>query len=847
MADPMPRSVRIEDAVGGAAAAWARGELEQALRGRGVPVAADAGFIVSTAIGRNGPERADLPQSAEAMALLPTPDGVLAWGADERGLVYALTELADRVRYGEGELFGALPLVERAAVPIRSIARLFCSEAEDQSWFHDRQHWQAYLSMLATQRFNRFALTLGMGYNYPYHNNYITDVYFYFPYPFLLDVPGYGIHVAELDPEERDANLAMLKYIGRETARRGLDFQLALWTQRYDFDDVPYANYTVRGVTPDNLAPYCRDAITALLREVPEITGLTFRVHVEGGIAEGDYAFWEEAFKGVAAAGRPVEIDMHGKGLDHRTIDIARRSGMPITASPKYLAEHMGLPYHQSAIREREYPPEQARSAREQFSEGERKFLRYSYGDLLPKDRDWKVLYRIWPGTQRVLLWGDPVLASGYGRSSTFCGSDGVEWCEPGSFKGRCGTGLPGQRFNTLVPGLTTNYDWERYAYLYRVWGRCLYSREAPRESWMRWLRASCGPAAEGCEQALAHASRVLPLVTLAHGPSASNNWYWPEIYTNIPVGTLGSRAYFRDMDPPVRFGNAPTFDPQLLSNPREYAASLYDGTPDRRYSPLDVADWLDALAAATGSALAEIAGGAARFTPEVRRIALDAGVLAGIARFFAAKFRASVWTELYVLAGATTMLYEAQAWLQRGAQAWEGIVRLTEDVYPEDLTYGPQSWLRGSWQTRLHDIRDEATDLQSMRSYGPHETVPPDARAQAAMAALTTRRPVRSLGGVVDAPADFAAGEPLRVEIAVEPGAEAMLHYRHVNQAERWQAAPMAVSAGRASATIPAEYTNSAYHLQFYVTTVLQGDVVIAPGLAPTLDNEPYLTARNT
>ena len=32
-----------------------------------------------------------------------------------------------------------------------------------------------------------------MGYNYPYHNPWITDVYFYFPYPFLLDLDGYDI------------------------------------------------------------------------------------------------------------------------------------------------------------------------------------------------------------------------------------------------------------------------------------------------------------------------------------------------------------------------------------------------------------------------------------------------------------------------------------------------------------------------------------------------------------------------------------------------------------------------------------------------------------------------------
>ncbi len=229
MPDPTPRSIRIAGDANAAPIAWACDALTRALHGRGIAVADDAAVTVAFA---SGADRAAetaasaagivLPRAAEAMALLPTAEGVLAWGADTRGLVYALTELADRVRYGDGDLFGALPLVEQPSAPIRSIARLFCSDVEDKSWFHDRQHWHDYLSMLASNRFNRFALTLGMGYNYPYHNNFITDVYFYFPYPFLLEMPGFGIDVAELSAEERDANLAMLKFIARETARRRL-------------------------------------------------------------------------------------------------------------------------------------------------------------------------------------------------------------------------------------------------------------------------------------------------------------------------------------------------------------------------------------------------------------------------------------------------------------------------------------------------------------------------------------------------------------------------------------------------------------------------------------------------
>src|SRR3954469_6602231 len=174
--------------------AWAAEALAEALARRDIAARVDAqagsGTVVEVAGVGIGPAFGDSPPEVpEGMALIRDGDRILAWGHDRRGIVYALTELADRAAHATGStLFaGDFPLVERPTARIRSMARLFCSEEEDKVWFYDRRQWRDYLSMLAANRFNRFALTLGMGYNYPYHNPWITDVYFYFPYPFLLD------------------------------------------------------------------------------------------------------------------------------------------------------------------------------------------------------------------------------------------------------------------------------------------------------------------------------------------------------------------------------------------------------------------------------------------------------------------------------------------------------------------------------------------------------------------------------------------------------------------------------------------------------------------------------------
>src|SRR6185295_4341269 len=102
----------------------------------------------------------------------------LACGHDSNGLALALLELIDRMLHAEQPV-AALdlpqPVVERPANSIRSVTRLFASDIEDKSWFNDRAFWQSYLTNLATQRFNRFSLTLGLGYDF---TTDIRDAYF---------------------------------------------------------------------------------------------------------------------------------------------------------------------------------------------------------------------------------------------------------------------------------------------------------------------------------------------------------------------------------------------------------------------------------------------------------------------------------------------------------------------------------------------------------------------------------------------------------------------------------------------------------------------------------------------
>jgi hypothetical protein len=834
---------------------WATGELRDALAAQHVtvnmhPSVQQAGAADLCVVIGGG----HTPGSPETMSLAPGKVAgkavVFASGSDARGAVYAALELADRVHHSTDAMSAlqiAHEMTEQPANPIRSIAKYFESDVEDKSWFYDREGWRAYLSMLAAQRFNRFSLNFGLGYNFPRN---VRDVYLYFAYPYLLSVPGYDVRVSNLLDAERDRNLEMVRFIGQETVARGLEFQLGLWTHAYQWVDSPDANATIQGLNAKSHAPYCRDALNALLKTCPSISGLTFRVHGESGVPEGNYEFWETLFQGIVRSGRKVGIDMHAKGMDQKMIDVAQATGMPVTISPKYWAEHMGLSYHQAAIRELEMPHERKLEGPFTLSAGSRSFLRYGWGDLLTENRPYSILHRIWPGTQRMLLWGDPALAAGYGRHSHFCGTQGVELCEPLSFKGRMGSGFPAGRCAYADASLTPMRDWEKYLYQYRVWGRLIYNPETDPDGWRRHLRQTVQGAAKPAEAALANASRILPLMTTAHGVSGSNNTYWPEIYTNMPIVDPERKQPYRDTPSPHRFGTVSPFDPQLFSTVDDFAAELLSGNPAAKYSPMDVAQWLDDFSAAAARHVKEMQEQAgSNRGAEFRRIAADVDIQAGLGRFFASKYRAAVLWSLYDRTGDRSALEQALKQYRSARAAWSELANEAKPIYRADITYGMTPHLRGSWLDRLPAIDDDIADMEK-RSQAPaaasghHD---PE-RVRRAIAAVVAR-PQHAAVTCRHTPANrFRAGEPLKIELALEKGSaqSVRLHYRHVNQAERWRDAAMELRDRLYGATIPGDYTQSRYPLQYYFDLRdASAFPALYPGLNAELSNQPYFVVR--
>jgi hypothetical protein len=801
----------------------------------------------------------ELPTDPESFSFVKESIGntlrITVVGADVRGLIYALLEISDRIRYAADAriaLESLISVCEKTSMSIRSVTRLFVSEIEDKPWFYDKAFWDEYLTELVTQRFNRFSLALGIGYDSGHDPN-VKDNYFCFAYPFFLHVPGYSVRAANLPAGEAERNLEMLCYIGEQARLRGLHFQLGLWTHSFVFPASPNLRYPIEGITSENHALYCRDALRMLLEACPYIDGLTMRVHYESGIPEPAPDFWRIVMAGAERAGERLEIDMHAKGVDDELIQLALDSDSPILLSAKYWAEHLGLPYHQADIRSME-KPRQGRTELgfDALTAATRRFTRYGYGDFLKEERSYDTIFRVWPGSQRLLLWGDPAMAAGYGRMGTFCSSLGIEWFEPLAFKARKDSGASGGREPYGDSALQlTGSEWKKYRYTYRLWGRLMYDPEASADGWRRYLLHLYGAAANACEEALAHASRILPLITVAHLPSAANNAYWPEMYSNQNIVDVGKASWY-DFDTPApdTFGAVTPLDPQLFYRIDDYAEALLSGQHNGKYSPLDVAERLDVLALTSEQFLLDAwthLGGAEQENADFRRLQVDVRAQIQIGRFFANKFRAGVSYALFERTQDAQWLKDALQQYQEARAAWEQVTEVTS-VYKSDVTFGFTTHNRGHWSDRMVDIdQDIASMEQEFAAFiGQMDNV-----QQSDRVALKLENAFSSLGLAYEhmPVISYNRGEQLDINIQVRDAPQQLsirLMYRHANQAESYQEVVMAREDDRFLATVPASYTDTVYPLVYYfVVNDGSGNAGLWPGLDETLSNQPYYVVR--
>ncbi|MGH9528992.1 MAG: hypothetical protein ACRD2S_03635, partial [Terriglobales bacterium] len=348
---------------------------------------------------------------------------------------------------------------------------------------------------------------------------------------------------------------------------------------------------------------------------------------------------------------------------------------------------------------------------------------------------------------------------------------------------------------------------------------------------------------------ALGSATRILPLLTTAHLPSAANDTFGPEFYTNQPIVNANERQPYNDTPAPKVFGNVSPLDPQLFSRISDFVDELLKGERTGKYSPIEVAQRLENLAAYADKSLAEAEGAtggttAINTTPEFRRAAADLKIHIGLGRFFAAELRSGTLYAIHARSGDRGALEEALKQYRQAQQIWARFAEETKGIYVSDMTFGPLPRQRGNWLDRLPAMdADIALMAQPLGSLLGNQRQSAQIRS-AIQEALG--RPLRSSVACFHTPSPhFFPGKDLEIVLSIKEATEPIsvrVYYRHVNQAERYEAEQMRKLRGEYRTVIPARYTSSPYSIQYYFELKEGPEKAwLYPGFNTDMTNQPY------
>jgi hypothetical protein len=613
-------------------------------------------------------------------------------GADDRGCMYALLDVADRVGWARDAAKPLSEVREAAEKPTaleRGVTIYTMQQAHFEGRLHDEQYWARYFDMLAKNRFNTFQLLFA----------YEMDGYLYPPYPYFFDTEGFpDIHVVGLTKEQQTRNLNSLNRLVRMAHQRGIYVTIGIWDHIYrdlgvlsPFFGKRGMNGLVTGLTTENLLPYTSAALPKLISSVPNIDTIMFLMHGESGLtAEEMPPFWSEIWKVLKQKGDRIRYEARAKGVPDDLIENGINLGLKLRMNTKYWSEQVGLPFHPTHVQ-----------ALNQFDR------RHGYSDMLIYPRKYGLHWTLWTsGTTRILLFADPDYARRFAGTVHMSDTEGFDLIEP------LGTKMAGhphdmKPFDLLRPQYRYyDYEFERYWHFFQVFGRLSYNPATPSDVWQREFERRFGNEAGPLVEQVEHrASQILPRVVAYCLPAFrfSTTRGWPE------------RQRWEDL--PV-YANSDPSDTMQFQSFRQAAQELLDGGSSAAVSPLKSSQW---FAAASDDVLRLVADAQRRIGPqpsnEFVSTMTDMKILANLALYHSRRAQAGLSYALFNSTQDVNALDDAVAAERSAIEAWRGIVAAAGDVYTDDLMMGLADYdLSGHWRDELVKLEEGLSKLTRER-----------------------------------------------------------------------------------------------------------------------------------
>lgn len=728
-------------------------------------------------------------------------------GFDDRGLMYGLFEIAERINWSSDAndpFEEVVPISESPEVVTRAISLYTMNRTYWESRFYNEDYWASYMDMLAKNRFNTMVVIFG------YENaGFLAPCY-----PYFFNVDGFPeVKMRSISAAEQEKNLRALNRMIEMAHERGLDFKVAIWDHIYrggvqagglteeelvTFDK----GHMVEGLNAENLPDYTKAALTKFMQKVPNLDGIQFRMHNESGLKRGEEMalFWNEIFTMIKTVSPDFQIDLRAKELPESIIQIASDLGLNFTITTKYWMEQMGLPFHPTHI-----------NRENQFDR------RHGYADMLRYPKDYKIHWRMWNGgTHRLLLWGSPAYAKRFVESTHLYDGEGFEVNEP------LATKMEAQPHNQAPfdilnpPYVYYQYEFERYWHFFQVFGRLGYHPNTPPEVWEREFERRFGKqAGEIVQQALHKAAWVLPTIVAACSP-----------YGKFPT----TRAWAEKQ----RYGNLPEYAKAEGSDIQQFASFdteaklLIEGGETAKRLPSATSAWFKRTHDELNELIAQAEGINSTDNRELFSTITDLKITANLALYHSYRIPAAVCYRIFKRTNDPYALEDAITYEKQAIEAWRNIVEAAGDVYASDLMFGMHEsvfmginhHLSGHWTDELGYLKKGFEQLQTERStFGktikprtaPLFKVAPDIQA-------TDRFEVQHQA-IKNAPVN----QPIKINASIKAPSGikwVKLRYRSVNQHLDYQTLPMKAEKGSDvyHVEIPASQIDPTFDFMYFI-----------------------------
>lgn len=623
------------------------------------------------------PELPSGPEDFRISRFSPGVRGALMVTArEDRGAMYGLLDVTEQLRM-RGSLDRVPTRLVRARLPFRAIKfnlpwmSYRRSEALQThlETCRDLGFWEAFLDMMAENRFNALSL-------WNLH-----------PFPYLIRPRNFPEACSFDDAELADWQ-HFWKSLFRMAKDRGIDTYLVNWNI---FVSPEFARahgvaessldgtFFCEGDTSELVERYTRESVTQVIEEYPDLTGLGITLgEGMGGMTPEERRDWLQRtfIAGIKAAGRPVRF------IHRAPLSADQGSGGSVSKSVERMTRE--------ALEEMEFDEPVLVEFKYNWSHGHSSpKLHMVHGGPLtdtywnPPPKNYQVVWTVRNEDFFVLRWGQPDFIREFLMNNAH---DYVGGCFIGS---ECY--IPAREY--LHAGgshQTWTYAFERQWLFYHMWGRLLFDPATPDEVFASELARRHGGVGRGERllEAWKHASQT-PLTLATFFKGTWDGTLYGEGFLTAKGGKAGK---FIDID---SFIDHPTLDPNYL-NISEFVASG-GRVSEGRIGPLDVArtlaDDADRVFALTSSIRGD------REVPPTLECELkDLESWAWLARYIDAKIRGGVALERFRQGGDPAQQKQAIAALEEAVCHWRKVADAISSHYRPTVPYqfdGAFSWLR--------------------------------------------------------------------------------------------------------------------------------------------------------